>query len=49
VLATLFGWTAPPHPAIFGIGAVGLILLTLMLLRERVAVLPLDPYRKVKR
>ena len=49
VLAALFGWTDTPHPAIFGIGAVGLILLTLMLLRERVAALPLDPYRKVKR
>jgi len=48
-LGALLGWFDDPHPTIFVAGGMGLLLLTLLVLRERLAALPLDPYRKVKR
>ena len=49
VLGALLNWFEGPHPAIFLAGGIGLGLLTILVLRERVAVLPLDPYRKIQR
>lgn len=49
VVGALVGWFHQPHPAVFLLGGLGIFLLTLLVLRERVAALPLDPYRKVQR